>query len=253
MSDPKYLTDESSGASELMRELLQSAREVGLSESEKRAVWAGIALQIPPPSLAPAAELGATQGGAASAVKTGLAASPWLKGLLVVLGIGGASAGFFGWKRGATESGAEKARAVTSASTVAPSANIATAEPAASSDVSPPVDDANAVPSAALPSNASAANASSPDTKSALRDESLAVLEIRRTLRAGDANGALRLLEQARQRFPRGALGQEREALSIEALAKSGARDAAARKADAFLRAHPKSPYAADVQSYTGK
>ena len=243
MSDPKYLVDEGSEASDSMRELLQSAREVGLSESEKRAIWAGIALQIPPSALAPAAKASAAPG----ALKSAAALSPWLKGLLVVLGIGGISAGFFGWKRGSTEHAAGASLSgVASAS--APIANAETAPSAtASSDVAAPVETS----SAATPS-ASAASAAI-ESKSALRDESLAVLEIRRTLRAGDASGALRLLEQARQHFPHGALGQEREALSIEALAKSGARDAAARKADAFLRAHPKSPYAADVQSYTSK
>jgi len=82
-----------------------------------------------------------------------------------------------------------------------------------------------------------------------LRDESLAVLEARRTLRSGDAAQALRLLDQARQRFPKGALGQEREALTIEALAKSGNAASAKRRAQAFLHAYPKSPYAADLQS----
>jgi hypothetical protein len=85
---------------------------------------------------------------------------------------------------------------------------------------------------------------------SQLREESLAVLEVRQTLRTGDAGSALKLLEQARARFPRGALGQEREALTIEALAQSGARAAAERRAALFLRAYPKSPYAADVQRY---
>ncbi len=82
-----------------------------------------------------------------------------------------------------------------------------------------------------------------------LRDESLAVLEARRTLRSGDAAQALRLLDQARQCFPKGALGQEREALTIEALAKSGNAASAKRRAQAFLHAYPKSPYAADLQS----
>lgn len=253
MSDPKYLTDEDSGASALMRDLVESAREPGLSESEKRAIWAGIALQIPPASLAPLAKLSTAKGATASAVKTGLGLSPWLKGLLLVVGLGGASAGFFGWAHGAAQHGADKARAAASAA--APSASTVAAEPAASAGVAEPQspENANAAPSASIVPASASAPSTNAEAKSALRDESMAVLEIRRTLRGGDASGALRLLEQARQHFPHGALGQEREALSIEALAKSGARDAAARKADAFLRAHPKSPYAADVQSYTSK
>jgi hypothetical protein len=84
--------------------------------------------------------------------------------------------------------------------------------------------------------------------ESQLREESLAVLEARSALRSGDAARCLVLLEHARQRFPRGGLGQEREALTIEALAKTGQSAVARRRAEAFLRAHPKSPYVADVR-----
>jgi hypothetical protein len=86
-----------------------------------------------------------------------------------------------------------------------------------------------------------------------LREESLSVLEIRRVLRAGDATAALGLLERARVRFPHPVLGQEREALTIEALARSGAAEVAERRASAFLRAYPKSPYAADVRAFTAR
>jgi outer membrane protein assembly factor BamD (BamD/ComL family) len=74
------------------------------------------------------------------------------------------------------------------------------------------------------------------------------VLEARAALRAGDAARCLTLLEQARARFPRGALGQEREALTVEALARAGQSAAAKRRAAAFLRAHPQSPYVADLR-----
>jgi outer membrane protein assembly factor BamD (BamD/ComL family) len=86
--------------------------------------------------------------------------------------------------------------------------------------------------------------------ESRLREESVAVVEIRGALRGGDPLGALRLLDQARSRFPDGALTQEREALAIEALAKSGQRAAASQRAAAFLRAFPRSPHAADVKLY---
>jgi hypothetical protein len=243
MSDPTHLTDEGADATELERELLLAAQEVGLSAAEKRAIWASVALQaLPalPTSVAP--------GGAVA--KVSLSLSPWLKGLLVVAGLGGISAGIYRFAH---------APAAPSTPTANPSAPSARTQPSPSDA---PVDAPAALPSDAA--NAAALDTTSPpsaapnasrdvspvESKSALREESLAVLEIRRTLRAGDANGALRLLEQARQHFPRGALSQEREALSIEALAKSGAHDAAARQAEAFLRAHPKSPYAADVQSF---
>jgi hypothetical protein len=242
MSDPTHLTDEGGDATELERELLLAAREVGLSAAEKRAIWAGVALQA-----LPALPLSVAPSGAVA--KVSLSLSPWLKGLLVVAGLGGLSAGIYRFARAPAAPSAPSAIASAQGLAVQPSPSGA-----------PAVNAPAALPSAApleAASTASAPNASrdvSPvESKSALREESLAVLEIRRTLRAGDANGALRLLEQARQHFPRGALSQEREALSIEALAKSGAHDAAARQADAFLRAHPKSPYAADVLSFNSK
>jgi hypothetical protein len=250
MSDPKHLTDDGADASDFERELLLAAQNVGLSTSEKRAIWTGIALQALPAATASSAASGSLAPGAATA-KAGLVLGPWLKGLLVVCGLAGISAGIYGWRHAAASraQAPQVAHAVVAAS--APSAQVtpgSDALPAAEVPSSAAVE----ALSSASPANAASANqnASPIESKSALREESLAVLEIRHTLRAGDASGALRLLEQARQRFPRGALSQEREALSIEALAKSGARAAAARKADAFLRAHPKSPYTADVQSF---
>jgi hypothetical protein len=244
MSDPKHLTDDGADATDFERELLFAAQDVRLSASEKKAIWASVALQaLPaspasPPSLAPA-----------SAVKASVSLAPLLKGLVVLVGVGGISAGIYHF-RGSAAPGEQPLHG-------APVAPLASAAPPSPSDsaaqsatTDPTPSPPNSVPVGALSSASAVRDASPVESKSALREESLAVLEIRRTLRAGDASGALRLLEQARQRFPRGALSQEREALGIEALAKSGAHDAAAHQADAFLRAHPKSPYAADVQSF---
>ena len=83
---------------------------------------------------------------------------------------------------------------------------------------------------------------------SQLREESEMILGARRVLRAGDPLRALTLLDAARARFPEGILVQEREALSIEALVRSGQRALATKRAEAFLRAYPKSPHGADVK-----
>jgi outer membrane protein assembly factor BamD (BamD/ComL family) len=69
-------------------------------------------------------------------------------------------------------------------------------------------------------------------------------------LRSGNAGRALALLERARREFPRGTLAQEREALSIEALAASGQTKVAAERARRFLDAHPSSMHAARVRSF---
>ena len=55
------------------------------------------------------------------------------------------------------------------------------------------------------------------------------------------------ILEQAQQRYPEAALGQEREALAIEALARLGRHAEARARAEAFLRLWPNSPYADTV------
>ena len=76
------------------------------------------------------------------------------------------------------------------------------------------------------------------------------ILDARRVLRAGDPARALTLLDAARARFPDGILAQEREALTIEALVRSGQRSVATKHAEAFLREYPKSPHGADVRSF---
>ena len=74
--------------------------------------------------------------------------------------------------------------------------------------------------------------------------------EARALLRSGQSLAALHQLDQARARFPGGMLGQEREALAIEALSQSGQRAAARERAAAFLRAYPSSPHATRMESF---
>lgn len=61
-------------------------------------------------------------------------------------------------------------------------------------------------------------------------------------LRAGDAKGALSLLERHRERYPSGALAEEREASRVLALCKLGRVAEARSAADTFVTAHPRSP-----------
>lgn len=83
-----------------------------------------------------------------------------------------------------------------------------------------------------------------------LREESRMVADARDALRRGDTAGALGMLEQIRLKFPGGVLAQEREALAIEALARSGRKADASARASAFVKAYPTSPLAARVQSF---
>ena len=133
--------------------------------------------------------------------------------------------------------------------------------PAISASASPPLvapsstEAPGAAPPAAPGSPAGADSAapvpgSAEDRERLLREEREMVNKARTALRGGDTGGAMRLLEQARQKFPGGALGQEREALAIETLAKSGAREAASTRAASFIKAHPTSPHAARLQVF---
>jgi hypothetical protein len=84
----------------------------------------------------------------------------------------------------------------------------------------------------------------------ALQAESQLLALARARLRAGDLAGSEQALHQARDRFPNGSLGQEREVLQIELLAALGDREGADHRARRFLRKHPDSPHAKSVQRY---
>ena len=153
----------------------------------------------------------------------------------------------------------EEAPGPVSAPPASPS-SAASSMPAASSQGSGPAPAATSEsePSGAAPAASSDPSASSSaplpgspeERESRLREESEMLRQARAALRGGDTGGAMRLLEQARQKFPGGVLGQEREALTIETLAKSGAREAASARAAAFIQAHPQSPHAARLQVF---
>jgi hypothetical protein len=93
-----------------------------------------------------------------------------------------------------------------------------------------------------------------PESRSAsrLREESAAVLSVRKTLLGGDALEALRMLDRARIAFPNGALVEEREALAVRALVASGQKELARKRGEAFLHAFPRSPHASEVRAVLG-
>lgn len=229
MSDPRRWS-EGGEDSELARELVLAGQSRRMPESERRAVWAGIALGLP--AHAPTPDLGAAAPGAAGSVLSAYLT----KGAVFLATLGALSIGALQlWPSH------EQAAKSAPSSNVPQAPAAVPADPQPRSTVSEPEVRA---PPAVAPSSARPRAA----TESQLREESLAVLEARSALRSGDAARCLVLLEQARVRFPRGGLGQEREALTIDALAKTGQSAVARRRAEAFLRAHPKSPYVADVR-----
>jgi hypothetical protein len=123
--------------------------------------------------------------------------------------------------------------------------------PVAASPRSPSTSVASRAESDAAQTRPSEGSAGS-DVASRLREESAAVLAIRRTLLAGNAREALSLLARARADFPHGALAEEREALTVRALLGAGESDAARLRGEAFLRRFPRSPQAGDVRRLLG-
>jgi hypothetical protein len=237
MNDPKRWSDDAA-AGELERELLAAGQAVKMPDSERRALWASIALALPA-ALAPSSAAAART--ASSAVTAYLT-----KGAIFLAAVGGLTFGAARlFSRPEPRPAERPLSVVTAAPRRAPSAPVALIAPVDAVAASEP---APSQPSASPPSSDARPHAT---PTSQLREESQAVLEARAALRGGDAPRCLRLLEQARERFPRGALGQEREALAIQALAQAGQTAAAKKRAAAFLRAHPQSPYSVDVQRVT--
>jgi hypothetical protein len=63
-----------------------------------------------------------------------------------------------------------------------------------------------------------------------------------RALLERDPKAAYQLAQRSEQEFPKGVLSEERQALLVEALAKSGRLEAAAQKAKEFHQRYPQSP-----------
>jgi hypothetical protein len=282
MIDPKRWLDEGGGATFQERELLSAGREARAPSKLRNRVWLGIMAGAA--GFGSAAEAagsallkGVTVKGALS-VFSGSA----VKGALALTLLGGAGFGIASLgSSGEVLSRASAPRVTPSVLAAAPeavppfvgenrdrSANAAgdvggsaRLQPAAPTSVetqkrralggtrrslrpTPPVDGPNADGTArpAEPTPESRAT-------SRLREESAAVVAIRNRLLSGEPIEALRMLDRARVDFPEGALAQEREALTVRALALSGQSDAARRRGEAFLRAFPRSPYAAELRA----
>jgi len=76
-----------------------------------------------------------------------------------------------------------------------------------------------------------------------LAEESALLSAARADLRNDDVTSAAATLEKLEERFPRGALLQERKVLDIDVLLARGEREAALRSARVFLQRYPDSPH----------
>jgi len=193
-------------------------------------------------------------------VKTGLSAGTLVK----AFGVGGGlTAAAIAGHEVTTEPDPEPAAVVASVASAAvsmPAPTVADVPPEAPASPTPAetVEDpeASEEPDPASPLSHAASQPSTPepaeeaDAAWGARWESAAVARARRQLRSSQPHRALQTLEEIRRRVGGGVLGQEREALSIEALAASGSRAAAAQRAASFVERFPNSPHTSRVRAF---
>jgi outer membrane protein assembly factor BamD (BamD/ComL family) len=87
-----------------------------------------------------------------------------------------------------------------------------------------------------------------PETGTDSIDELRAIAQARRLL-GHDPQAALSLLDRVARAHPSGYFVEEREALRVLALMAAGQSAQAKRRADAFLRVYPSSPFADRVRA----
>lgn len=145
-------------------------------------------------------------------------------------------------------------------------ASTATVEsPAAASATSIEVSPAARTTPTAIPAGASAPavsatkkdapreiEANTPAAATSVADETALLRDAHIALEAGNSARALALLAEHGRRFPRGMLGEERDATRVFALCAAGNATEARAAAARFLRERPSSPLAARVQQSCG-
>jgi type IV secretory pathway VirB10-like protein len=123
--------------------------------------------------------------------------------------------------------------------TVQPVAPPAPAAPVVQQAAPTPAPSAQPAPANEVTAPAPASSAQ-PAMRSSRRE--IAQLVRIRALLERDPAAAYRLALQSEREFPNGVLSEERQALQVLALAKSGSIDEAQRKANAFFARYPQSP-----------
>ncbi len=289
MSAPRRWIEEGGSATPFERDLLRSALSIEPPPGARSEILAALLTRVPPPGGAGASGATGATGNAAAAAKAAAtkaaalgAAGGILKGVLI--GAGSAVVLIATYSaiaptpRAVIDNPAAHApRPITAPRVAAPQGHPSDSLAASPAEAPPEARPEAAPPPAVAPIGAPIggadhraapapsasdwqANAPAPaaadetggetSRETMLREENHQMSEARAAMRRGDAPGALTLLDQVRARFPGGVLVQEREALAIEALARSGRRGDAAARAAAFLKAYPTSMFADRVQAF---
>jgi hypothetical protein len=281
MTDPKRLLDRED-LGKVERRLLESGRDVDPSEQAPDALWGALAQRIALTAATDVVVTKAATGLSSAAARVGAvvkstAASAVLKPALVaVAAVGVSTAALTYGVPGNHAVGTTRARDVSvSAPSVRASsppstppplvvAAVQTAAPPLPSPATPPATPpatgpATVVQSIARPrSMSTAASAALPaaelpasePVESAVHAEGALVLQARAAVRRGDCAAALQRLNEANARYPQGTLRQERDALTIEALACGRQSAEASARAAVFLRDYPGSPYSEAVKRF---
>jgi ElaB/YqjD/DUF883 family membrane-anchored ribosome-binding protein len=272
MDDPRRLRD-SLAPRAFERLLLDSALGPGPTNAQCDALWVAVEQGIVSASGGVDGSGPGASSGSSGAVAAGAGGKTAAGGALVhgvtLLGVAGVAAAVIAFARGGTSPSVPRefaprapiSRLVSSAAPTGTASDPQPSREASAAKVAvptpprswPPVAVPRAVVSVvASPAAAStrAATAVSDDVESPLRAESGALLRAHDALVSRDCARALDLLDEVRQRFPKGVLAQEREAFGVQALACAGRSAEAAERAAAFLREYPTSLHASVVRRF---
>jgi hypothetical protein len=269
-SDPERLLTSVSidDEAELERELLRSIVDVSPPAHAKREAWDGIASRLAAASAVAAGASVVVRTAAASqalpaAASAAKAGAPMATGIVhalatkvvvgAVVAIGATAAVGTMWSRHSAES----ERAPATRAVPGPSRSGATVPPTAVPEVAAtPAEPTVGAHPDAPEQNEARAVVKGPvrqRPEEALAVESSLLTEARASLRKGDPGGALAVLRRLDQKAPHGVLRQEREVLTIQALAAAGDTAAASRRAKAFVDAYPNSPHSPLLRRLTSE
>jgi len=278
MSELKHWLDEASEADEFERAILRAGLDADPPGTKQDQVWSGLMATLAVVPLTAATTSAQAVSAKAATAGLGKAAAVLLavtKGFVVGLAIYGAEEGVSEISRRLSAEQAP-AKAVQRA-TARPTTGSRLAEPQATASafgitLTPAIDDAPSTrgsiqrgsvdPSAnALARNAQKAAVTLPSVTtvenselsrgarvSQLEAEARALRQARDELRTNRLVDAFATLEASRRQFPAPELDQEREALMIELLYRSGQATAGEQRAEAFLRRFPESPHLQQIK-----